>query len=245
MFARPPRPDPFPLSAPPEGQDAAALPAGPLPRPVRLAGEVYEILLKRLMALDIEPGERIGVDALVRELEVSQTPIREALGRLETQGLVVKVHLSGYRAAPQLTRKQFSDLAELRLLIEPAAAAKAAVLMSDDERDAIAAIADSMGQRFSTDTQVAYNRFAEEDTRFHAAIAKASQNELYHDILVRQAVHVRLFRLRLSARVTTDALVEHARIIEAFHARDPDAVAAAMRTHLENAYARFVGIYDS
>ncbi|WP_220790153.1 GntR family transcriptional regulator [Gluconacetobacter tumulisoli] len=231
--------------APQGGQDAAALPAGPVARPVRLAGEVYEILLKRLMALEIEPGERIGVDALVRELEVSQTPIREALGRLETQGLVVKVHLSGYRAAPQLTRKQFSDLSELRLVIEPAAAAKAALLMSDDERDAIAAIADSMGQRFSTDTQVAYNRFAEEDTRFHAAIAKASQNELYYDILVQQAVHVRLFRLRLSARVTTDALVEHACIMEAFHARDPDAVAAAMRTHLENAYARFVGIYDS
>ncbi|MBB2188784.1 GntR family transcriptional regulator [Gluconacetobacter azotocaptans] len=245
MFARPPRPDPSSSLAPQGGQDAAILPAGPVARPVRLAGEVYEILLKRLMALEIEPGDRISVDALVRELEVSQTPIREALGRLESQGLVVKVHLSGYRAAPQLTRKQFGDLAELRLLIEPAAAAKAAVLMSDEERDAIATIADSMGQRFSMDTQVAYNRFAEEDTRFHAAIAKASQNELYHDILVRQAVHVRLFRLRLSARVTTDALVEHARIIDAFHARDPDAVAAAMRTHLENAYARFVGIYDS
>lgn len=206
---------------------------------------MYEILLKRLMALEIEPGERIGVDALVRELEVSQTPIREALSRLETQGLVVKVHLSGYRAAPQLTRRQFTDLSELRLLIEPAAAAKAALLMSDAERGAIAAIADSMGRRFSTDTQVAYNRFAEEDTRFHAAIAKASQNELYYDILVQQAVHIRLFRLRLSARVTTDALVEHARIMDAFLVRDPDAVAAAMRTHLENAYARFVGIYDS
>ena len=51
------------------------------------------------MSLEIAPGARVTVDALVRELEVSQTPIREALGRLEGEGLVDKEYLVGFRAA--------------------------------------------------------------------------------------------------------------------------------------------------
>src|SRR5262245_61848983 len=77
------------------------------------------------MSLQIAPGSRITVDGLVRELEVSHTPIREALGRLEGEGLVVKTHLVGYSAAPQITRRQFEELYELRLLLEPDAARRA------------------------------------------------------------------------------------------------------------------------
>ena len=76
------------------------------------------------MALRIAPGSRITVDNLVRELNVSQTPIREALGRLEGEGLVIKTHLIGYSAAPQISRRRFDELYELRLLLEPEAAAR-------------------------------------------------------------------------------------------------------------------------
>ncbi|OYW33544.1 MAG: GntR family transcriptional regulator, partial [Rhizobiales bacterium 12-66-7] len=203
-------------------------------KPIRLGNEVYDILLKKLMSLEIQPGERIGVDGLARELGVSQTPIREALSQLEAQGLVVKIHLSGYRAASQLTRKQFDNLCELRLLIEPPAAAKAAVLMSPEEFQGIAGLAAHMRDAKRDDAQSAYNAFAQEDARFHAAIAKASQNDLLHDIITQQRVHLHLFRLRFHARVTEDAIVEHARILEAFAQQDAEGAAAAMRIHIEN-----------
>jgi len=61
-----------------------------------LADDVYGAIFNKLMSLEIAPGARITVDGLVRELEVSHTPIREALGRLEGEGLVVKTHLVGY-----------------------------------------------------------------------------------------------------------------------------------------------------
>ena len=92
----------------------------------RLADEVYDTLLAQLMSLRIRPGSRVTIDALARELGVSQTPIRDALNRMETDGLVVRVHLAGYRIPPQITRPQFEDMLEVRLLLEPACARRAA-----------------------------------------------------------------------------------------------------------------------
>ncbi|WP_245518444.1 GntR family transcriptional regulator, partial [Mesorhizobium sp. M1C.F.Ca.ET.189.01.1.1] len=91
-----------------------------------LAEDVYEAIFAQLMSLKIAPGSRITVDNLVKEFDVSHTPIREALGRLEGEGLVLKTHLIGYRAAPQITRRRFDELYEMRLLLEPHGAAKAA-----------------------------------------------------------------------------------------------------------------------
>src|SRR3954453_16033932 len=90
--------------------------AGGIARPNSLAGDVYDAIFAQLMSLQIAPGARITVDNLVRELNVSHTPIREALGRLEGEGLVIKTHLIGYRAAPQIARRRFDELYQLRLL---------------------------------------------------------------------------------------------------------------------------------
>ncbi len=98
-----------------------------LPRPTAdsVGRDVYEALLTQLIELKIAPGERIAVDALVRDFGVSQTPIRAALIRLEAEGLVVRKYNSGYSAAPIPSRQRFQDIYELRLLVEPAAAALA------------------------------------------------------------------------------------------------------------------------
>src|ERR687898_172086 len=107
--------------------------SGQIDRPTSLAGDVYEAIFAQLMSLKIAPGARITVDSLVREFNVSQTPIREALGRLEGEGLVVKQHLIGYSAAPQITRRRFDELYQMRLLLEPDAAGKAAAVMDDEK----------------------------------------------------------------------------------------------------------------
>src|SRR5690606_25345361 len=81
----------------------------------RLADEVYDALLGQMMSLRIEPGSRVTIDVLARELGVSQTPIRDALNRMESEGLVVRVPHAGYRIPPQITRHRFEDMLELRL----------------------------------------------------------------------------------------------------------------------------------
>ncbi len=87
------------------------------------------------MSLKIPPNTRISVDSMAREFGISQTPIREALSMLEANGLVTKQRFIGYCTAPTLNRKQFEELFEIRLLMEPYAARCAAERMSDKAVD--------------------------------------------------------------------------------------------------------------
>jgi hypothetical protein len=91
-----------------------------------LSDRVYEVLKGQLMDRVLAPGEKINIDLLCRELEVSQTPIREALARLESDGLVTKRALAGYTVAPLLDAEGYDDLFEMRFILEPVAAARAA-----------------------------------------------------------------------------------------------------------------------
>lgn len=214
-----------------------------LRRPVRLGEEVYNVLYAQLMSHKIPPGGRIAVDSLVRELGVSQTPIREALSRLEAQGLVIKTHLIGYSAAEQLNRSRLEQLYELRLLLEPAVAAKAALNMSDAAIDALEDIAREMNELGGPDPQVAYGQFAQRDSDFHDLIAVGSGNELARAALANLHTHVHLFRLFHHSAATREANEEHAKIITAIRDRSAEAAELAMRSHIELSRVRFATFF--
>jgi Transcriptional regulators len=228
-----------------EGAPSEPTVTTPIRRPSSLANEVYETIFGQLMSLKIAPGARITVDNLARELGVSQTPVREALGRLEGEGLVVKTHLMGYRAAPQLNAKQFLDLYELRLLLEPHAARQAAMRMDDEHLARLSEAAGVMARRSKKgDERIRYSQFAREDAVFHDLIMEIAGNELMRSTLAHQHVHYHIFRLMFHSRVTEEALSEHEAIISAFEARDPDAAEAAMRIHIERSRDRLLPVFD-
>src|SRR3954467_4874240 len=108
--------EPSPPPGPPGDQ------RGPIQRSSGLVDDVYNRIREDIMSLKIPPDTKISVDRLSRELEVSQTPIREALSMLEANGLVMKQRFVGYCTAPTLNRKQFEELYEIRSLLEPYAA---------------------------------------------------------------------------------------------------------------------------
>ena len=70
------------------------------------------------------PGSRLNIDALAKTLGVSPTPVREALARIEAEGLIVKGPTRGYLVAPLIRLEDLHSLIDFRLLIEPAAAAQ-------------------------------------------------------------------------------------------------------------------------
>jgi DNA-binding GntR family transcriptional regulator len=214
-------------------------------RPVSMVDGVYDIIYERLMSLEIAPGARIAIDVLARDLDISQTPVREALGRLEREGLVRKAHLIGYSAAPQLTRKQFEDLYEFRLLLEPEAARLAARNMTPEALAEIEATnADMQNGGTPVDRNSRYSRFARADAQFHDAILRIGGNNVMRQALSGQHVHLHLFRLMFHARVTAEALDEHERLLVALRNRDPEAAAQAMREHIQRSHDRLVAAFE-
>jgi DNA-binding GntR family transcriptional regulator len=209
-----------------------------------LSGDVYDAIFAQLMSLKIPPGSRITVDGLVREFNVSQTPIREALGRLEGEGLVVKQHLIGYSAAPQITRRRFDELYQMRLLLEPDAAGRAAAVMDDEKLAVLREAAGVMLRKEDADERIRYSAFARQDAIFHDKIMEFAGNELIRETVSFQHTHFHIFRLMFHSRVTEEAMDEHAAILAAFEKGDIEAAQNAMRDHIEHSRDRLLPAFD-
>lgn len=222
-------------------------------RPARrltLTDDVYGTIRAQVMDHVVAPGARINIDALARELQVSPTPVREALARLEADGLVRKRPLVGYTAAPLLTRDEFDELVDMRLILETAAARRAAIratrtedsaVPTDDPAVPVADLAATDQLRAAAtlpgpvpDTQgyASIAAFTAADARFHQLLAEHSGNRMLHDAIVRLRPHLHLFRLHFPPTHYRTSGAEHHRIVDAIAAGDPDRAEAAVRDHL-------------
>jgi DNA-binding GntR family transcriptional regulator len=225
------------VAVPPHGHDETEIARAPI-------GEsVYQELLARVLSSELGPDDRITIDALARELGVSQTPIREALHRLSADGIVVRNHLSGYRVAPKMSREKFEDLIVIRQLLEPAAARRAAEEITPAQ---LAALEDLTGRMSSVlgDGARSYAEFSRLDAEFHDLIAVAGVNTFIHEALARLHTHAHLFRLSGHALITSSAVDEHAAVLTAIKRRDPGEAAFAMRQHIDASALRFRQSFD-
>lgn len=218
-----------------------------------LRDQVYERILQMLLRGDVTPGSRLSIDSLARQLEVSPTPVREALVHLERTGLVTREALKGYRMAPPLDRQQLTELFEARIMVESTATRLATPYASELLPDLRRAQAehDSVGSLINTaidqdqlpdlDQTAAY--FAS-DTAFHRVILLASQNRYLVEMSEDLAAHVHRMRQSIQAGVSdiAEATAEHHAIIDAFAGGDPKAPVAAMRRHLEGVCSRSLAI---
>ena len=208
-----------------------------------LADTVYDTLRQRLLEHAVEPGSKLNINALALDLDVSPTPVREALARLEADGLVLKRQLAGYTAAPLLGAREFDELFELRLLLEPAAAAGAADRADESDLDGLSAHLAEMRRALGADEQRALQSFVHHDALFHDRIAAASGSALMRATLERMHAHTHLYRLYFREGIAEETCREHGRILDTLRERDADAAAATMRTHLRRARERLGGAF--
>jgi DNA-binding GntR family transcriptional regulator len=228
-----------------------------------LSDETYSRVREMLLNHEIAPGERINIDALARDLDVSQTPVREALARLEADGLVMKEPLRGYQATNVLTVAQIKDLFEFRTLIEPWAVARVAQTITEDGRRKIREELLLGKSAQSLEIDEAYAAMSEHDARFHSLIAELSGSEFVRDAYVRTHCHLHLFRLytvlktwleepREDATVVADlfnlyyrpnsgflAFKEHEAIANAVIAGNDKIASRLMLEHINNSLKRF------
>ncbi|SEB37433.1 aldo/keto reductase [Microbacterium hydrocarbonoxydans] len=191
-----------------------------------------------ILAMD-DPAEGATFD--YGPADVSPTPVREALTRLEAEGLVAKRALKGYAAAPLLDEAGLRDLYDMRELLEPEAARRASTQLDQDVESELSASVVKMRTASAPDDDETfrnYRRFIDEDLHFHHLIAEQAQSPLLSEAIVRLRSHMHLYRLNFRHDFEHDTVSEHERILEALRRRDPAAAAEAMRTHIENSYRR-------
>ena len=212
-----------------------------------LRDRVYDRVLDVLLRSDTTPGMRLSIEAVARELGVSPTPVREALVQLERTGLVTREANKGYRVAPQLADDQLDALFDARLVLEGGAAALAsaheaalvprlrAALAEHEAMTAVVRAASSAGE---LPVDLVRDYFAV-DWNFHHLIFEGTHNPFLIDMSAGISTRVHRMRQTLQSGVSDadDAVREHRAIVDAF-AEGPDAVALAMRIHIERVRER-------
>lgn len=202
-------------------------------------GRVYEAIKAMVMDHGIAPGARVGIEALARQLDVSATPVREALARLESEGLVVKRPNAGYRATDLLDPDALRDLFEMRLLLEPRAASLAAENATNADLQLLRDIVEKMRHHPDTgESYAVYHRFALLDQEFHDTLARAAGRPLLADAVTRLHAHLHLFRLTSAPGAAGTTIDEHEQILDALVRRNPERAAEAMAAHLRSSRVR-------
>ncbi|RFA20029.1 GntR family transcriptional regulator [Subtercola boreus] len=199
-----------------------------------LADHVYNQLMVAFMDGRLEADEPLNIDLLSREFEVSQTPIREALVRLESTGLVVRTVLKGYRVAPLFSLGEVVELMDARLLIEPENAFRACSRSTDT---LVTQLGETISELDATKHHVeseAIGQYWQADERFHRLIAEAAGNRFLLAAYRSLGGHVQRFRLfgGLGVSDADAAIQEHTRVLEAFRANDPAEARARMDSHI-------------
>lgn len=200
-------------------------------------GTPYERIKAMILSNAIPPDTKLTIDKLARELGVSQTPVREALQRLEGDKLVVAKKPRGLWTTPLLDERELRELIEVRLLLEPWSARSAATdRAANPGREMLTEIERFLALPHGRSEGYA---LASHDVAFHDMIFHAVGNTFLHDSFRRLHAHLHLFRLYPADLDGTHTVEEHRTIAEAISRADATAAEEAMRAHLFAAMDRF------
>lgn len=211
-----------------------------------LAAPVYDALKAQIMDQVFQPGARLNIDALAAELEVSPTPVREALARLAAERLVTFESFKGYSVTPLLTPRQVADLMHVRRLLEVEAARLAAARILIPDLMTMEKILKEMETGSTGSWSSGYSYFSQLDQRFHETLMKASDNPFLLDAHRALNIHVQLARFYqdFTGSDQCDTCAEHHALYQALSEHDPEAAAKAVDTHLKATEVRVFGLIE-
>jgi DNA-binding GntR family transcriptional regulator len=228
------------MTHPAAGSHAAAPSVyGALSERRTMTDAVYEQLKTAIVELRIPPGSPLREAEIAQGLSVSKTPVREALGRLEQDGLVT---LNSFRSAlvTEYTARDLQEIYELREIIEVAAARAAAESMSDKGLADLGRIASECVRLNAKGGGGGSGGGAPElvqlISEFDTVLYEEVTNRRIRAILENLAAHLaRIGRLTTEIPGRIDASVrEHAQIYEAIERRDPENASRFMREHIRS-----------
>ena len=216
--------------------------AGDLTTPMQVKSLVDRLVVRleeAILSGELAPGSRVSEHSLAMQLNVSRSPLREAISRLEGKKLVQRKPNFGARVAEQST----DDLCELlvvREALEGMACRHAAVSITDAELSHLDRLLKDHGKNHEALEEGAGSYLEGYDVAFHFSIIKASRNKRLIGMLCEDLYsQLRLYRYKASSTKgrPRQSYQEHRAILEALIARDPEAAEVAMRHHIASSRA--------
>jgi len=197
-----------------------------IPKKERLGDLAYQVIREMIAEHRFQPGARINVEELRKELGVSRTPVWEAINKLEQEGLVKNIPNRGVYMV-ELTMQDTLHLYQVREVLESLAARQAAARIDQATLERMAGNLKLQERAVAERDLRAYTRL---DYDFHAAVYGASGNPYLQETL--QMIKNKMRPLGLRIHLLLDELYgHHLELFAALKARDPQASEAAFKTH--------------
>ncbi len=203
-----------------------------------LSDAVYETLLEAILTGRLMPGTVISEVSLARQLDVSRTPVHDALRQLGKDGLVQQ-QARRRAVVATFTRADIHEVFEMRKLLEGDAARRAATRIDRPTLARLRETADVLAATLDDPAWVSH--WADFDRDFHSSIAAAcGVSRLEKDIGRYQLLHHAINKISTTVPVLQRALREHVRILNALNRRDEEASANTMVEHISEWQSYFV-----
>lgn len=197
---------------------------------VTMSQRTFEALRIEIIQGRLRPGQRLVETELVQWLDISRTPLREALHRLESDGWLTRMKAGGYYVAA-ITREETAYRVEVRAALEGLLARDAAVARTDDDLAEMTAWTEEMercAERGASDGVAAFGQ------KVHGRLNDLARNTVAKGIL--RSLHEQLERTRNQTIAVPGRLEEaahgHRDILAAIREGDSDSAERAVRTHI-------------
>lgn len=194
----------------------------------------YEGIKKLILEAEIEPGSLLSENELAEYLNMSRTPIREAIRRLEAQGTLYSVKGVGTFLKP-LTRKDLKSIYDVRSMLELLACETAIQQITDEEIEAARAAFQNLRDRHDAGEEIDRLEFSRTDGQLHDLLVQKSDNEYIQLLMDQIYFNVDCYRV-ISFRVSLDleeSTRQHLDLLDCIQSRDLERLKADLKRHLE------------
>ena len=198
---------------------------------IPLRDVVFNTLRSAIITGELSPGERLMEIKLANELGVSRTPVREALRKLEREGLVITTARKGAEVAP-INEKDLKEVLEIRKALESLACQLASQKITPSQIEELTAMNDLIAQAIdANDTE----GITQMDIEFHEIIYKITENRRLMDMLHQLKEHILRYRLQYikDMKNKKNIVEEHRKIIAALENHNAKASRREIEGHIE------------
>lgn len=199
---------------------------------------VFNALRQAILYGKLQPGERLMEITLANQLGVSRTPVREAIRKLENEGLVLMIPRKGAQVAP-ITEKDLNDVLEVRLGLEELAMICACERVTQEQLEEIR-VAQEKFEATLQDSELPHLAKADED--FHELIYQVTGNRRLMQII--HNLREQMYRYRVEylkdANVGRTLNEEHKELYHALEDRDATHAIECMKRHIKNQQSAIV-----